>query len=463
MEGLQKLASNTNGSLIYRLAPTVNFNTFSISSTSEGFKCETRHIESASARSFLQDDAIGDGSPTSSSHGLKLIHVLSNLPSDIQAEPGVFQDMLQGIGLAPWVKRLIQCWAYGYHHSIQTTGNRVASHFLGTGHYTAVWTTRQNGLRCVTKGIIIVQENIQVLQRGVRVSIATAQRLFKTLAIFGDVSQSPLYLPFVFSVDILTVRESALTRTFSTIRQIESITGHGTWGDGRLFEGERDTIKSLTARLGRALNTIADIYKHLNMAELIWRELEDQLAAVPDDKASQCVEASNKSIADAISILRQQSSQARDQAQYLEVRVRSQSSVLFSLLTHEDAQVSIQMANASIELAAAARRDGSSMKTIAVLTMAFLPATFFAAFFSIPSLGWTEPDKFSLFWACTLPITLATFVLWAGITQRKAMTDAIARLRRHARGKLGMGVPSDGSRSLTTLDSNDSSLRVMDV
>jgi hypothetical protein len=92
------------------------------------------------------------------------------------------------------------------------------------------------------------------------------------------------------------------------------------------------------------------------------------------------------------------------------------------------------------------------MKTIAVLTMAFLPSTFFAAFFSIPSLGWTESEKFPLFWACTIPVTLATFVLWAGVTQREAMKGAIVRLKRHARGKHGAYSSSSDSSSLTTLD-----------
>jgi hypothetical protein len=92
------------------------------------------------------------------------------------------------------------------------------------------------------------------------------------------------------------------------------------------------------------------------------------------------------------------------------------------------------------------------MKTIAVLTMAFLPATFFAAFFSIPSLGWTEPGKFALFWACTLPVTAATFLLWAAITQRKAMRGAIVELTKMMRGKRGEVESSSGGNSLTMLD-----------
>lgn len=65
------------------------------------------------------------------------------------------------------------------------------------------------------------------------------------------------------------------------------------------------------------------------------------------------------------------------------------------------------------------------MKTIAVLTMAFLPATFFAALFSIPSLGWNDSDKFALYWACAIPVTIGTFAVWAVFTQRERIKDVL--------------------------------------
>ncbi|KAK4186727.1 hypothetical protein QBC35DRAFT_464427 [Podospora australis] len=116
----------------------------------------------------------------------------------------------------------------------------------------------------------------------------------------------------------------------------------------------------------------------------------------------------------------------------LEARIRTQSSVLFSFLTHEDAKINIVVASASRALAEATRRDGSSMKTIAVLTMAFLPATFLAALFSVPSLGWDEnqPEKFAIYWAAVIPITIATFAIWAGITQKPQMKDSRIRLEK---------------------------------
>ena len=70
------------------------------------------------------------------------------------------------------------------------------------------------------------------------------------------------------------------------------------------------------------------------------------------------------------------------------------------------------------------------MKTIAVVTMAFLPATFYAAVFAVPSLDWNQNqvvgDKFWIYLAFTIPSTILVFILWLGITQRSWVNEAIA-------------------------------------
>jgi hypothetical protein len=80
---------------------------------------------------------------------------------------------------------------------------------------------------------------------------------------------------------------------------------------------------------------------------------------------------------------------------------------------------------ATIELTRATARDSSSMKVVAVMTMAFLPGTFIAALFSIPSLQWNTSsvvqDKFWVYWAFTLPLTALVFALWMMLTQAKEL------------------------------------------
>ncbi|KAI1779752.1 hypothetical protein F4818DRAFT_152102 [Hypoxylon cercidicola] len=98
-------------------------------------------------------------------------------------------------------------------------------------------------------------------------------------------------------------------------------------------------------------------------------------------------------------------------------------------LMRQDTDASMELARLSVELTKAAKADSSSMKVIAVMTMIFLPGTFFAALFAIPSLSWDNQDvvgdKFWIYWAFTIPFTLVIFLLWLTITQRSQMKSLI--------------------------------------
>ncbi|KAI0113670.1 hypothetical protein GGR51DRAFT_20361 [Nemania sp. FL0031] len=125
-------------------------------------------------------------------------------------------------------------------------------------------------------------------------------------------------------------------------------------------------------------------------------------------------------------------------AMYLKERANQLSSVIFTLLTHEDAAVSTDMAKSSHELARhsayiaeCAKRDSSGMKTITIITMAFLPATFFATLFALPTLNWGGntiiTSGFWVYWAFTLPTTALVFLLWISFTYDRAELVASVR------------------------------------
>lgn len=66
---------------------------------------------------------------------------------------------------------------------------------------------------------------------------------------------------------------------------------------------------------------------------------------------------------------------------------------------------------ASREIARSTKEDSAAMKVIAVMTLFFLPGTFSATLFSIPSLYWSDDEtgspRFWVYWAITAPLTLA--------------------------------------------------------
>ncbi|KAK6839480.1 hypothetical protein PG987_005346 [Apiospora arundinis] len=88
-------------------------------------------------------------------------------------------------------------------------------------------------------------------------------------------------------------------------------------------------------------------------------------------------------------------------------RAKAQANVVSGLIAREDTRFSHHLADR-------ARRDGSTMKVIALMTMGFLPATFYAALWSIPVLeepGLTK-DDFWVYWAFTVPTTIVIFLVW---------------------------------------------------
>ena len=80
------------------------------------------------------------------------------------------------------------------------------------------------------------------------------------------------------------------------------------------------------------------------------------------------------------------------------------------------------------------------MKTIAIVTMTFLPATFFAAVFAMPVLRWdASPVVQPNFWvylAFSFPSTALVFAVWAVITKRHALKELFQRARPNLRKKL---------------------------
>ncbi|KAI0019685.1 hypothetical protein F4780DRAFT_780179 [Xylariomycetidae sp. FL0641] len=108
----------------------------------------------------------------------------------------------------------------------------------------------------------------------------------------------------------------------------------------------------------------------------------------------------------------------------LKERAGQESDILFVLLTHEDSIAHAELASATHRIAEHTRRDSSSMKTIAVMTMVFLPATFLAALFDLPFFDFSDPTStgvlpaFKWYLIFTVPLTILVFLLWLLFNKR---------------------------------------------
>lgn len=83
------------------------------------------------------------------------------------------------------------------------------------------------------------------------------------------------------------------------------------------------------------------------------------------------------------------------------------------------------------------QRDTSAMKTVAIVTMVFLPGTFVASFFAMPMLNWDAAayDKivsrrFWIYWVVTVPLTVLVFGLWWARKKFKERNERKANTER---------------------------------
>ncbi|KAI5460760.1 hypothetical protein BGZ63DRAFT_464803 [Mariannaea sp. PMI_226] len=97
--------------------------------------------------------------------------------------------------------------------------------------------------------------------------------------------------------------------------------------------------------------------------------------------------------------------------EYLRELSNGHISIISSVISQIETETSIRIAASSME-------DSSSMKVLALMTMFFLPATFFATLFAVPSLHWTEHQvisgRFWIYWAFTLPCTFLLVLFYKG-------------------------------------------------
>ncbi|KAK0663905.1 hypothetical protein QBC41DRAFT_234273 [Cercophora samala] len=340
------------------------------------------------------------------------------------------QHILSLINADIWVKRLVTSRAYGFHHSVAHFEDSlddgvegITTYFLGTCVAWCVWVTTQkrNSKFATTKGLIFSQPTKKpLLNTGKPISL----KFLDCLEFFRGEFGSSLSLPFVLAVYTFSWIEDDLVNSLDRVRDVIKLTGHGDSVHEPDLEMSMDSQNPMaTARkMGATHDIIINASKHVDIVIPLLDYLVRQGATVPKERTS-------LSILSAVELLRRQVESAGKQCQYLGNRSRNQSEVLFAYLTHEDSASNMKIADASRALAEAASRDTSSMKTVAVWTMAFLPATFLAALFSIPSMGWVEPEKFWVCWACVIPTTIVTFTLWAGITQRRQITKLMRSVR----------------------------------
>lgn len=100
----------------------------------------------------------------------------------------------------------------------------------------------------------------------------------------------------------------------------------------------------------------------------------------------------------------------------VEARLKNELNLALNLVVQQESA-------ATVRISRAAHSDGAAMRTIAVVTLVFLPSTFVSTIFSttfftfIPSsdgrsASWAVSGKFWIFWVFSVPLTLLAMGMW---------------------------------------------------
>ncbi|KZT54850.1 hypothetical protein CALCODRAFT_372556 [Calocera cornea HHB12733] len=132
-----------------------------------------------------------------------------------------------------------------------------------------------------------------------------------------------------------------------------------------------------------------------------------------------------------------------NQVRQLQRKTQIQLAVVNTFISQRDNKLNLSVAADSRALAVSAKTDSTAMKSIAVLTMFFLPSTFLASLFAMPVFNWSAGPEESvidsrawIYLAIAVPLTAAALGLWWlwswYIGYRDSRVDRVESMRKFA-------------------------------
>ncbi|KAK4214941.1 hypothetical protein QBC37DRAFT_481888 [Rhypophila decipiens] len=341
-------------------------------------------------------------------------------------DPSVFQLLAQGVR-----------GFYQHHTTSARNGdsqNKQSHYVICSYVYCLIWTYIHQTQ--TTNAVMIARP-------GDHLGRIDFDQWFSVLGTHTSLAQHPLCLFLTTIMQTMHVATAGAQGAQALINDIEWRTGFYPWmsksrpqylerrqdqeeGDMRLFTSSSqirrlmpsnnlasnmtlDDLSIASRNIGAVPVILEDHFRVLQQLQLAIKAFNRTHPIPGGAEAQELQEEEEESVQQALCLYSQQIDSCNIRLHNLRERGKNQSTVVSSLMTRADTQ-------ASISLAKSAKKDSSSMKVIAVMTMTFLPATFLAALFAVPSLKWDAEtvmqDNFWVFWAFALPATALTFGLW---------------------------------------------------
>ena len=235
----------------------------------------------------------------------------------------------------------------------------------------------------------------------------------------------------------------------SQVRAVEVRTGHHVWKSRKEAPALGDLIALAAAMSGcdtriasclRKQKVLVDLIKHIQeQVDLSGQEGQDDHGDV------QAVGIARE-IHEVTNLLKRRAAAQEVDLDFTRRRARTQLDALYQFVAQHDALIAQEMSQDCRLLATASQRDSFSMKSIAVVTMLFLPATFVSSLLSMPLFDFAANSTSAMFsttyWrprlyaflALTLPLMCLTVGIWGFWTlthhfrQRRKISLATSQL-----------------------------------
>jgi hypothetical protein len=387
----------------------------------------------------------------------KIVRMQYHSDLGVKSLPSLFGHVWRSFGLDSYM-------IYMFHRNVPaffqlpsaTTGGARLNFYINCQAYWLLWTFDPSTL----------STNAIILSRNSPGGHTAYPHVYSRLERYSALAGHPLFLALVTVLERIAYLDIFLREQHKRIGRTEEYTGFSHFHIDRLQpriedpEIELAQLSDLSRGASSVLVGLADMVQHLKISTTI----VDALLSLEPIRGTSGVdlmmrkEAEIKSIA---SVLDPQLKQRFGYLGYVKERAQNQLTVVcISSYMEEPAKSSIQIFNllargdaqSNLTIAKATMHDSMSMKTIAVMTMIFLPGTFFAALFAVPSLRWDQPtvigSRFWVYWTVTIPTTILVFIIWLAVNQwgklwgqveersrkvgRKRMTTMAHKLDVHA-------------------------------
>lgn len=356
-----------------------------------------------------------------------------------------FLDLFDACKIEPYFLYLISQHANGYHHFKHPPPDskigHVDSFYLCSPWMTAVWS--HNASMGNTRVIVILPRtpvtNDQTANLITNIRPVTFQEITEILREQQNLVGQALFMHTVFSTEMVTCLYDVLRIENHNMSQLEDLTPQAQefQTSGRSPEiGEVDLsqlwqLASVSNIAGFIVSQLGIIARQNDAALELLSTLgkthgigqSDHTGAPKSGVPSKPDIAADDDLGQAIWLLHGQMATQKKDIQQLQERGSNQSSTVRKPLVLKIAHLEfalttdLQILNLiNQNMAITTQSDSNAMKTIAVMTMFFLPGTFFATLFAIPSLHWTDAQvisgRFWIYWGFTLPCTAVIILIY---------------------------------------------------